>query len=243
MSRSRRSSTAISLKLTTLLLPVLCLLLAASAFAGEVAGTVTHLSGPLFAKKADGMKKALSQKSAVEQGDTLITEKNTYARIKFLDNSEITLRPNTRMVVEKFSYDKQKPEKDGAVFNLVKGGLRAVSGSVGKRGNQDGYKMKTLSATIGIRGTHYGCSHCQNDCGKLPNGLYVDVAEGAIIVSNQGGSKTFDAGQFGYVPDPTTPPVTLPKDPGIKFAPPATVPPPAGGKGGEKGKMVDCEVR
>lgn len=234
----RKSSTAISLILAA------CLLFAwLPAMAGEVAGSVTHLSGPLFAMKGDGTRKALSQKSAVEQGDTLITEKRTYARIKFIDNSEVTLRPNSQLVVEKFSYDKKKPEKDGAVFNLVKGGLRAVTGSVGKRGDKDSYKMNTLSATIGIRGTHYGASHCTNDCGKLPSGLYLDVAEGSIIVSNQGGQKVFDAGQYGYVRDSGSAPVSLPKDPGIGFNPPPAVPPPASRGAAASGKAVDCEVR
>lgn len=239
MHRSKRSSTAISI----LLQMALCLM-AATAIAGEVAGTVTHLSGPLFAKKGDGTRKALSQKSFVEQGDTLITEKSTYARIKFVDNSEVTLRPNTQLVVEKFSYNKEKPAQDGAVFNLVKGGLRAVTGSVGKRGNQDSYQMKTLSATIGIRGTHYGCSHCEGNCGALPNGLYLDVAEGAIVVKNNGGATEFKAGQYGYVRDSVSVPTHLPKDPGVKFTPPQSVSSSSSPKAaGGSGKGVDCEVR
>lgn len=236
MTLPRRSSTAISLILAFLLPAV-------PVMAGEIAGTVTHLSGPLFALKGDGTRKALSQKSSVEAGDTLITEKRTYARIKFIDNSEVTLRPNSQLVVEKFSYDKKKPEQDGAVFNLVKGGLRAVSGNVGKRGDKDSYKMNTLSATIGIRGTHYGASHCTNDCGKLPSGLYVDVADGSIVVSNQGGEKVFDAGQFGYVQDSAVPPVSLPKDPGIDFNPPPAIPPPASRAAPTAPAKVDCEVR
>lgn len=236
MTLPRRSSTAISFILAVLLF-------ALPAMAGEVAGTVTHLSGPLFALKGDGTRKALSQKSSVEEGDTLVTEKRTYARIKFIDNSEVTLRPGSQLVVEKFSYDKKKPEQDNAVFNLVKGGLRAVSGNVGKRGDKDSYKMNTLSATIGIRGTHYGASHCTTDCGKLPSGLYVDVADGSIVVSNQGGERVFDAGQFGYVQDSGSPPISLPKDPGIDFNPPPSIPPPASKAAPAAPAKVDCEVR
>ena len=238
MTLPRKNSTAISLFMALFLL-----VSDIPAMAGVVAGTVTHVSGPLFALKGDGTRKALSQKSSVEAGDTLITEKRTYARIKFIDNSEVTLRPNSQLVVENFSYDKKKPEQDSAVFNLVKGGLRAVSGNVGKRGDKDSYKMNTLSATIGIRGTHYGASHCTNDCGKLPSGLYVDVADGSIVVSNQGGQKVFDAGQFGYVPDSGTPPVSLPKDPGIGFNPPPAIPPPASRAAPAAPAKVDCEVR
>ena len=49
----------------------LCLSCALS-FAAQLAGTVTHLSGPLIAKKADGTVKVLSLQSGIEQGDTLI---------------------------------------------------------------------------------------------------------------------------------------------------------------------------
>lgn len=237
LMRPRRNSTVTSLILAFVLL------IAVPVLGGEIAGTVTHVSGPLFALKGDGTRKALSTKSAVEQGDTLVTEKRTYARIKFIDNSEVTLRPGSQLVVEKFFYDKNKPEKDSAVFNLVKGGLRAVSGKVGKRGDKDSYKMNTLSATIGIRGTHYGASHCTNDCGKLPSGLYVDVAAGSIVVSNQGGQKVFDAGQFGYVRDSGSAPITLPKDPGITFNPPPSIPPPASKAAPAAPAKVDCEVR
>lgn len=127
---------------------------AGASWAAQVAGTVVQLSGPLLAKKADGAVRILSMKSEVESGDTLVTEKNTYAMVKFIDNSEITLKPSTTFKVENFSYDAGKPEGDNASFNLVKGGLRSVTGLLGKR-NKEKFAMKTPSATIGIRGTTF----------------------------------------------------------------------------------------
>jgi hypothetical protein len=137
---------------TSVLLLIVVLFSAALAHAADVVGTVANLSGPLLAKKADGSVKILAQKSAVEQGDTLVSEKNTYARIRFIDNSEITLRPETQLKIDNFSYEADKPEKDSALFSLVKGGLRSVTGLLGKR-NHDRFGMHTPTATIGIRGT------------------------------------------------------------------------------------------
>ena len=128
--------------------------MAALALAGPVAGKVVHLSGPLFAKKANGVVKALSVKSEVESGDTLVTEKNTYAMVRFIDNSEITLKPGSTMTVENFSFDNDKQEDDQASFKLVKGGLRSVTGLLGKR-SKEKFELKTPSATIGIRGTTF----------------------------------------------------------------------------------------
>ncbi|HYD94082.1 MAG TPA: FecR family protein [Noviherbaspirillum sp.] len=139
---------------TKTLLFMASLLLSAGAWAAQAVGTVVNLSGPLLAKKADGSAKVLSLKSAVEQGDTLISEKSTYARIKFIDNSEITLKPGTQLKIDDFSFEEDKPEKDSAAFNLVKGGLRAVTGTLGKR-NKEKFGMNTPTATIGIRGTTF----------------------------------------------------------------------------------------
>lgn len=237
------------------------LLLAAGSWAAQVVGTVTNLSGPLLAKKPDGSAKVLSVKSGVEQGDTLISEKDTYARIKFIDNSEITLRPGTQMKIDDFSFDEDKPEKDNAAFGLVKGGLRAVTGTLGKR-NKDKWGMNTPTATIGIRGTTFIAQYVppppagggvQSGLGApggppaLSPGLHLQVTDGAIVVTNSGGSLGFQAGQFGYVPTVNQPPVIVPSNPNIQFVPPPSFDAGSGGptasNGPGQGQATDCIVR
>ncbi|WP_075259667.1 FecR family protein [Herbaspirillum camelliae] len=210
-------------------LGLLLLLLTASGLVqAQVVGQVTHLSGVLTARHADGTRAVLSVKSAILQGDTLITERETYTRVKFVDNAEIVLRPGTEVAVNKYIYDEKKPENDSVAIGLVKGGLRAVTGLVGKR-NHEAVNFDTPTATIGIRGTHFGALFCQADCGAIPtpsgqapaDGLHVDVASGAILVSNAGGAQLFNAGQFGYVSGPLQPPVVVPANIGV----PVTMPP------------------
>jgi hypothetical protein len=140
MTRKRTTSRIIAI---SLLLLSLLLIFSSVSFAETEIGKVTHLSGPLFAKKADGTTRVLSINSAVEQGDTLVTEKKTYARIKFTDNSEINMRPGTQIKVSEYSFDQAKPKEDKIAMNLVKGGMRAVTGMIGKRGDQDSYKLLT----------------------------------------------------------------------------------------------------
>ena len=287
---------------TKALLLLTLLVLGTAAFA-ETAGTVTHLSGPLLARKIDGTSKILSLKSVVENGDLLVSEKDTYARIKFVDSSEITLRPNTQLKIENFSYDEAKPEKDNAFFSLIKGGLRSITGLLGKRSN-DRFALKTPSATIGIRGTIFIAEYLPPTDSQVtaqvttylaaslaaldeslldriyPNaprsdaprsflpmgvlrplqlaqatspgsdgrnpGLYVQVLDGIIHVSNSGGTQNFAAGQFGYTPSFQQPPVILPTNPGMKFSPPPSFSSntgPQGGNSGGKPGAVDCEVR
>ena len=233
-----------------LLALVVGVLHAESTFAQAV-GTVTDLSGPLLARKADGTVKALAQHSTVDQGDLLESAKNTYARIKFIDNEEVTLRPNTQFNIQTYSYDEAKPDNDNVVFSLIKGGLRAVTGLMGKR-NKEKFKLNTPAATIGIRGTSFGALFCQSDCGSIPtasgaapqNGLYVDVAQGAIVVTNSGGQQPFAAGQFGYVANLNTPPVILPTNPGMQFTPPPAFSTTAPGTTNSSAPGdVDCVVR
>jgi hypothetical protein len=50
-------------------------------------------------------------------------------------------------------------------------------------------------------------------------GLYVQVTDGLINVTNNGGTQNFAAGQFGFVPS-ALPPVIVPKNPGLVFVPP-----------------------
>lgn len=197
------------------------------------AGTVTHLAGTLSVKRGDGSVRLLSVKSEVLTGDMLQTEKGSYAQIKFTDGGVITLKPNTQMVVEDYKFEAQKPADDKLAFSLVKGGLRAVTGLVGKRGDQDAYKMVTGTATIGIRGTIYDADDCKSSaCVKagadpaekkegdvLEAGVYVSVRDGEVSVSNSAGSINLGAGQFGFVAASTIKPAVLPGDPGLSSIP------------------------
>ena len=203
------------------------------------AGEVTHVSGVLMVRKADGTSRILAPKSTVEPGDLLATAGDTYARVKFADGGEITLRPNSQFKIEMFNYDKGVSDGDSAIFSLLKGGLRTITGLVGKR-KPNSYEMRTSTATIGIRGTNYGLLLCQGDCQTLRNnfgqvpqdGLHVDVANGIISVTNKGEQVLFSAGQFGYVQSFTTPPTIVPQGQGVTSNTPSFQSGPAGSNAG-----------
>lgn len=196
-----------------------------SAHAAGVA-TVSNLSGVLSAKLVDGSIRVLSVKSDIMPGDVLTTEKDSYARIKFSDGGEVTLRPNSQLKIDDYNYDEQKPEKDNFLFSLVKGGLRTVTGLIGKRGNRDAYRLNTANATIGIRGTSFGVLFCNNDCGNIKtasgktpeNGIHIDVAEGAVEVKNTAGAVILKAGEFGYTPSSNIPPQPVQKEEAVKVS-------------------------
>ena len=198
-------------------------IVSSSAFAAG-AGTVTHLSGSLSAQAPGGSARILSQRSEVNPGDVLTTERDSYAQINFTDGSSVTLRPNSSVRIEGYSFAKDKPQEDNMLLRLVKGGLRTVTGLVGRRGNPDAYKIGTNQATIGIRGSSGDTLECSEGCpgvtptsDKLPPGLYHATHTGIYIAQNAGGSVLINPGQFGFVRDGKTPPSVLPKDPGLSL--------------------------
>ena len=98
----------------------LCLPAVPVAFAQETAsaGTVTHLSGTLSVTRADGSARILSRKSAVNAGDTLATQRDSYAQINFTDGSTLTLRPNTQMKVEDYQFAQDRPQADLSLIHI-----------------------------------------------------------------------------------------------------------------------------
>lgn len=187
-------------------------------------GAISHLSGTLSVTKPDGSVRILSNRSEVQNGDRLNTERDSYAQIKFADGGQVTMKPNTAIKIENFTFNEQKPEEDSFFFSLVKGGLRAITGIVGKR-NKEAYRMGTATATVGIRGTTFSADDCVSekteDCGKLEPAVYVSVADGEIVVRNSLGEQAYAAGQFGLIA-PNQRPLFLSTDPGLQFTPPAT---------------------
>lgn len=225
--------------------------LAHVAHAAGPVGQVTHLSGLLTAKRTDGSSKVIAVKSDIQEGDTLTTEQETYARVKFADGGEVVLRPGSQLQIAAYVYNQAKPEADSVILNMFKGGLRAVTGLIGKR-SRDSVQFGTATATIGIRGTHFGALICQNDCGGVPtatggppaNGLHLDVTDGAIVVKNGAGQQVVTSGQFGFVSNAGTAPAIVPPQQGIQVTMPTSISQnTAGGGGVGKSKEGDCAVQ
>jgi FecR-like protein len=147
------------------------------------------LSGTLSVTRANGALLVLSQKSEVFPGDVLLTQKDSYAQINFTDGSSLTMRPLTQIRLDEYSYVADKPAGDSAFFRLLKGGMRTVTGLIGKRGNQNAYRIGTATATIGIRGSTGDTMVCNPNCDgvakgaeTLPSGTHHQTHSGAYTM-------------------------------------------------------------
>lgn len=211
-------------------LGVLVLALVPALAAAETAGKVVYLSGTLTAQSPPAEARLLATASSFNNTDVLRTQERSFARLEFIDGTQLALRPDTTLEVSKISFDPAEPDQDGLAVTLLKGGLRAVSGAIGER-NRERVRYETPAGGIGIRGTHFGALYCQGDCAGLAtpggealrDGLHVDVADGRIVISNRAGSLEVAAGQLAYVRDADTPPELVAEEEGFRVVMPASV--------------------
>ncbi|MGQ0585711.1 MAG: FecR family protein [Gammaproteobacteria bacterium] len=197
------------------------LIAALPSLAQEPIGEVALTTGSVTATTAtEPQPRALKSGDALFAGQTITVAVNSYASLKFADGGRVLLRPNTEFTVEAYTYRPAPPiavepgappalasVEGTAFFRLVRGGLRAISGLIGKGQNQQ-YKVTTPVATIGIRGTDYEVQLCTDDCpgpeqaaAPAGDGVVVATHEGSIEVRTPAGavSMVVDAGQVGVM--------------------------------------------
>lgn len=214
------------------------------------AGRAGFVKGNVLARAAGGERaRALKAGAPVYNGESVLSSGESYAVLAFRDRSRVTLLPNTEFRIDQLTFDDAAPEQGRGVFSLLRGGLRAVSGAIGKYGNR-AYQMRTAVATIGIRGSGYDL-YCQGTCQNLAeavdpsgDGLSVDVWEDAIVVDE---THQLDQGDTVFIGRSGMDPVPIPEMPVTITAPrPNEVevpePPPQPAAAPAEGLYVSCYV-
>ena len=146
-----------------LLLSVFCLV-AGAAFAAPV-GEVEAARGAGVVQRNGKIARLLGRGLLLEQGDVVTTGPDSSAVLRFVDGTRVTLRPNSRFQVQAFEYQRDGADKDkpGAmVFNLIRGGMRTLTGALPKQGPEVA-RVVSGAATLGIRGTDFDVRVCAGD--------------------------------------------------------------------------------
>lgn len=159
-----QSEPALMLAIARLATVLLYLFIAftSTARAADQAGEVILIKGVVTAQAPGSAARTVDKGSAVFEKEHITTAADSYVVIRMADGGKLTLRPNTELVVEAFS---QKPDQETEKLRLLKGGLRAVTGAIGKL-KPASVQLMTPSASIGIRGTNYIARQCESDCGE-----------------------------------------------------------------------------
>ena len=84
--------------------------------------------------------------------DIIHTTKNAKVQLIFKDDTIVTLGKNSALNIETYLYDIKNPKNSKTNLNFFKGAFKTITGKIGKI-NREKFKLKTKSASIGIRGT------------------------------------------------------------------------------------------
>ncbi len=172
-------------------LAVIVLCGTASAQPGSPAGKIDLLGGDVRLLQAGKPARAAQVGDTVFEGDTLITGKGSEAHVTMQDTGFLALRPNTTLQIVAYTADGSDDDK--GVFKLLAGGLRSITGWIGKF-NRKSYTLRTPTATIGIRGTDHETIYIPPGSPDGEPGTYDKVFAGETSIQT-------DAGQAAVAPD------------------------------------------
>jgi len=185
--------------LGTLSLSFIALLLGVvpNAANAETAGVVESIKG-----EARANDRTLGPSHWVDNQDTVTTGPGARLTLHMNDGQQLILDQNTEVRITDFQYRAADPKADRAVFGLVKGALRVVSGAIARR-NGAAFALRVPQATIVVRG---GADFMV----ALVNPAYLAVLEGSVSAANTAGMAIFGSGVFGYVSSSTAAPKVVP---------------------------------
>ncbi|WP_409524727.1 FecR family protein [Nitrincola sp. MINF-07-Sa-05] len=204
----------------------LLIVMTSPTVAAEPVAQITNATGTVHIRHPNGNLRLASVGSELEQGEILSAEKDSSVRIRFTDGTELVLKPGSRIRIDEYHFQAEAPENDNLAFSLVRGGLRAVTGSIGSRGNQDAFRARSAVGSIGIRGTQFGMVFCEpEECddmlSNLPpvlseqmikGGLFFEVTLGSIAFINDAGEFILIAPEWGYAESMDKPPIIVRDD-------------------------------
>jgi hypothetical protein len=89
----------------------------------------------------------------LEKADTLMTGADGRVGITFIDNSRFSLGPNSRIALEKFTFNPTTQEGE-FLTKIDRGTLAVISGHIAHSA-QDAMQVQTRTTILGVRGTHF----------------------------------------------------------------------------------------
>ena len=203
-------------------LALFLLIATGNLYAVENIGGVFEQSGtPGNILRTSGEELTAQLDTGIQSYDNVETE-NGRLKIKFVDETQISLTEHTLVEITEYIYDPD-PSKSKMAMNFVAGTARFATGGLGLVPKEN-IMIQTPTATIGIRGTDFTTTvdelgrslvillpdeNC-NDNIKLEEGCR---PSGSITVTNAGGTVTleeaFQAVMVSTFETPPTNPVTL----------------------------------
>jgi hypothetical protein len=142
----------------------------------DAVGRLTQVEGKVDILRG-GQLPAIPVKvnDGVQTGDVLRTKSMSKAQITFIDNSTLTISPESRVGIEAYMFDSTQ-NKRNAVVQLFQGLAQVAVSKIFKATEPD-FVVKTQTAIMGVRGTDFGVR-------IYPNSSDVLNFEGLLQVGN-----------------------------------------------------------
>jgi len=157
-----------------------------SAFLMASIGKIAALRGEATIERAK-QEIVASMGMEIEKNDLIHTKSKAKLQIIFNDNTIITMGKNGDLAVNDYILDERKPK---AEFKMFKGVFRTVTGQIGKIA-PNRFKIKTKTATIGIRGTTVEVS-----TGNDGDAVGFSEGHGSVTSDATGETKNVGTGQM-----------------------------------------------
>jgi hypothetical protein len=120
----------------------------------DVVGRLTQVEGRVDLMRGGPLPATpVKVDDGVQPGDVLRTKSLSKAQITFIDNSIITLSPESRLAVDEYRFDPAQ-QKRNAVLNLFQGMAHVLVNKIIKE--EPDFVIKTHTAVTGVRGTDFG---------------------------------------------------------------------------------------
>ena len=137
---------------------------------------VTLVLGISVVHQHDGYRGVQLQRGdPVYTGDRIETQSNGHVHLRFSDDALVSVRPNSRLKIQRYDYNPSKPSESTVKFELEEGVARAISGRAAEEA-RDRFRLNTPIAAIGVRGTDFVVS-------AGIEATRAKVNEGAIILA------------------------------------------------------------
>ncbi len=162
---------------------IFILLFIFSSYVFASIGKITALRGEVQIKRF-GISLQGKKGFKIEKHDIISTTKNARAQMLFNDGTFVSIGKASILDITDYLYNTTQPKKSLAKFKFTKGAYKFITGKIGKLAPER-FKIKTKSATIGIRGTVL-----------LGNQQAIACTQGEITVSSNGITQIVSAGMM-----------------------------------------------
>lgn len=156
------------------LLPLLVALNTAYAETATTVGEVSLVLGKAYIKTGDKQERVHAG-TKVKVSDQIITEANGHVHVRFVDDALVSVRPDSKLEIQRYDFDAANPSDSSIKLNLLEGITRSISGD-GAHAARDRFRLNTPIAAIGVRGTDFVVSASDQSVRALVN-------EGAIVMA------------------------------------------------------------